>query len=304
MKRALLLLVFLFAGALHAQQPIVQTGISRDTIRVGDPFRAVLRIQLPAGTQAVLPDSLPATDDVENSGKMRMRHDTAAGSNVIIAAYPLTAWRPGQLPLPDLSVLLKTGNTERTVAIKLPDVSVISVLPADTSKIQAKPPKDVWGGNRLWWPWLLLLLAILIALGLLYWWWRRRRGNRVEEVPVLIVMPRERALEELARIRKLGLIEESAYKRFYTLASDVLRQYMATVEASWSTHLTTDEVSRKVRGRQDVAPAIAILRNSDMVKFAKHTPDSAAALRDFDRMEEWIRAYPAPMADAAEGQAA
>ena len=61
--------------------------------------------------------------------------------------------------------------------IVLPNINVVSVLPADTTGVQPKPAKDVLGPDRLWWPWILLAALILVALALAYWWWRRRRAR-------------------------------------------------------------------------------------------------------------------------------
>lgn len=304
-RQLAVVLMLLSASQLPGQQPIVKTGLSRDTIRVGDPFRAVISIDLPRGTDAVLPDSLQPTEDVENAGKVRMRRDTANGALRILAAYPLTAWRPGSLTLPDLNVVLRTSAGDRHVAIKLPAIPVLSVLPKDTAGIKPKPPKDVLGPNRLWWPWILAAVLLLLALIAAYWWWRRHRNREVPAVPIVPIMPRERALEELERIRALGLIEEGLYKRFYTLVSEVLRQYLATVEPAWSTDLTTTELARIVRGNTDVSPAIAILRNADMAKFAKYVPQKDEAVRDLERAFDLVRKYPAPVpATSTEAKAA
>jgi hypothetical protein len=297
-------------AAVLAASPVlaqrVETGISRDTIRVGDPFRAVVRIELAPGTDLVLPDSLVSTEDVESAGTVRMRRDSANGVVSIAAAYPLTAWRPGPLPLPELNVTLKTPQGDRVQTIKLPDITVVSVLPADTTNIQAKPPKDVLGGNRVWWPWILaLILALALALAL-FWWWRRRRKARPEDVPLPMIMPRERALEELERIRKLGLVRAGDFKRHYTLVSEVLRKYMSTTEPKWSTDLTTDELAQRTLEVSEAKPAISVLRQSDMVKFARSVPDAQTAERDLERTSDWITEYPAPapVSVPAEGQAA
>jgi hypothetical protein len=233
-----------------------------------------------------------------------MRRDSANGVVSVAAAYPLTAWRPGPLPLPELGVTLKTPQGDRVRTIKLPDITVLSVLPADTANIEAKPPKDVLGGNRVWWPWLLgLMLALAVAVAL-FWWWRKRRRAQPEDVPLPVIMPRERALEELERIRKLGLVREGDFKRHYTLVSEVLRKYMSTTEPKWSTDLTTDELAQRTKDVAEAKPALSVLRQADMVKFARSIPDAQTAERDLERTREWITQYPAPVAVPAEGKAA
>ena len=280
------------AIALPATAQQVQTGVSSDSIRVGDPFRAVVRFTLPPGMDVVLPDSIASTDDVESAGAVRMWRDTANGGITVSAAYPLTAWRTGPLPLPELNVVMKTAQGERPTAIKLPDITVLSVLPADTTNIEAKPPKDVLGGNRVWWPWIVGLLILLALIAASIWWYRRRR-KAVEADALPMIMPRERALQELDRIQKLGLVEAGDFKRHYTLLSEVLRKYTATVEPAWGTDLTTDELAARTREVEETRPAIAVLRQADLVKFARSTPDAETARRDLDRAREWVSSYPA-----------
>lgn len=288
MGRCALAILLATLATTTASAQRVQVGLSRDTIRVGDPFRAVLRIDIPPGTEVVLPDSLTPTEDIENAGRVRTRRDsTAAGVNVV-AAYPLTAWRTGPLTITDLKVILKSTSGDRTITVKMPQFNVVSVLPADTTNIQPKPPKDVLGKDRLWWPWLLLAIAIASAIAIAYWFWRKKKNKPVAEEPVAMVLPRDRALQELERIRTLGLAREGMYKRHYTLVSEVLRQYMETVDANWIGGLTTDELSRLTRSSVEVKPAIRVLRSADMVKFAAAPSTTDEAEGDLDRARDWI----------------
>ncbi len=304
LRRAFVLVLLLAAPmAVPAQQPRVATALSRDSIRVGDPFRVVVRIDLPAGVSAALPDSLEAGEDIENAGRMRMRRDSANGAWRVRAVYPLTAWRPGQLPLPELSVVLRSAAGERTVAVKLPSVPVLSVLPKDTTNIQAKPAKDVLGGNRLWWPWLLAALLLLLALALAYWWYRTHRRAAVPPAQPE-VMPRERALAELRRIEQLGLIEEQQFKRFYVLLTALLRAYLETVHAQWGTGLTTEELARVMGRGDELRPAVSVLRGGDMVKFARHESNQADARRDLNRARDFVQAYPPAVPEIEAGRAA
>jgi hypothetical protein len=284
--------VALLLSAMHvpAHAQLVVTGVSSDTLRVGDPFRAVVRINVAPRTEVILPDSLPATEDIENAGRVRSRRDSTERGVSIIAAYPLTAWRPGTLALPSFTALAKSPDRERTLTIDLPSITVLSVLPADTTNIQAKPPKDVLGGNRVWWPWLLAALLLLAALAAAYWWYRRRR-SRVVVAPVPAIPPRTHALQELERIQRLGLIERGEFKTFYTLLSEVLRRYMESHDATWSGDLTTEELARRAHRERDVTPAIAVLRSSDLVKFAASVPRAREANTDWEKAREWVNAF-------------
>jgi hypothetical protein len=299
MKRLLFFLIAISA-ATAAQAQTVSTGISRDTVRVGDPVRVVVRVDgVPANTEVLLPDSLAAVDDVENAGRVRVRRDTiAGGSSRITAAYPVLIWRPGETTLPELPMIVRSEGRERTLQVKLPVVNVVPVLPADTTNIEAKPPKDVWGPNRLWWPWLIAAALVLAILAALWWWYSRRRKTDVVVTAVPLVDPRERAVQELRRIRALKLVDQQEFKQHYILLSEVLRNFAAANEKEWSTDLTTEELAPRIKLRSDAAPLIRLLRNADTVKFAKRIPPATEARTDLDKAEEWVTSFNRPVETA------
>jgi len=293
MKRITLLVLAIWITPIAAHAQSVATGISRDTVRVGDPVRVLLRIDnVPANTEIVLPDSLATVDDVENAGRLRMRRDTMAnGMTRITAAYPLVLWRPGETALPTIPMQVRADGRERTMQVALPAISVLSVLPVDTTDIEAKPPKDVWGANRIWWPYILLALLLIALAALAYWWYKRRQQveNMVVDVPQ--VDPRQRALQQLQQIREQRLIEHGQYKQFYILLSETLRGFASALEPDWTTDLTTDELAPRLKRRPEASALLRLLRSSDSVKFARYQPNPTEARTDLDDAMGWVGSF-------------
>jgi hypothetical protein len=293
MKRLVMLLLGLAVLPVSGQAQSVATGISRDTVRVGDPIRVILRIDgIPEHTDIVLPDSLATVDDVENAGRLRMRRDTLPnGTTRITAAYPIILWRPGETALPSIPMQVRTDTRERTMQVALPTISVLSVLPADTSDIEAKPAKDVWGANRNWWPILLLVLLLIALAALAYWWYRKRQQTEVVVPEAPVIDPRQHTLHQLQRIREQKLIEHGEYKQFYILLSEALRSFAASMEAEWSTDLTTDELAPRLKRRPDASPLLRMLRAADAVKFARYQPRQTEARGDLDDAIGWVGSF-------------
>jgi hypothetical protein len=292
----------LCAAGVHAQRPVPQAAVVPEAITVGDVFHAAIRLDLPAGVQLAAPDSLVLPEDVEHAGRRELRFDTAAAADAgtarrVTVVYPLTAWRPGSYELPPVTLRLDGDGAASTLTVQLPSFEVRSVLPADTAGIEPQPARDVLGPSRLWWPILLaLLLAALVAGGLYYWWRRRRRPAPVpEDVPVIVVLPRAAALERLAVLRRSGLIERGELKAYYEALTETLRHYAASVNAAWSTDLTTAELSAIAPRRRiaDAAELLRILHGADMVKFARASTSPESAWRDLDAAVAWVeRAEP------------
>ena len=90
------------------------------------------------------------------------------------------------------------------------------------------------------------------------------------------LMPEEAALKELERIAALGLIERGRIKDHYTLVSEVVRRYLErkynvlAMESPIS--YTLSELSECDVSSAGYALIEEILREGDLVKFAKHTP--------------------------------
>jgi uncharacterized iron-regulated membrane protein len=217
--------------------------------------------------------------------------------------YPLAAWRPGDYELPRIALQLRTAQGSRTLQVQLPDFSVKSVLPVDTTGIQMKGAKDVLGANRIWWPWLLLALLMLLAV-LAYLWWRKRRQT---EEPMITAPPapaREVALARLAALRRSGMLERGELKPFYAELSEALRHYAVTVATDYSVDLTTTELAQQIRKRDvTLLDLIRVLGTADLVKFARARPPAEAGFRDLDVAESWIERTSLPAA-AAEPDAA
>jgi hypothetical protein len=287
-------------AGLAAQE--VRSAVLADTIRVGDVFRVALRMELPAGVVAILPDTLPVRGDLENVGGRDERAvEGPGGTRTVTAAYQLTAWRPDSLPLPPLTILLRGPDGERVVEARLPVVHVRSVLPADTAGIEPRPARDVLGGTRLLWPWLLLALALVLA-AIAAWLLSRRFRRRPAAPAAPGIPPRERALAELDAARSAGLLERGEYKAFYSLVTEAVRRYLAALRPGWSADLTSGELLARLRADLPEEPRtlVRVLFAADLVKFARHRPGAEEALGDWESIRAWITAFQPPPEPAPE----
>lgn len=291
------LIALALAVPLHAQAPVARTAIVPDSARVGDVFHAAIRVDVPAGTRVLFPDSLAVPDDVENAGSPIVQTDTTGPGRLgITAAFPLTAWRPGDVVLPDVWVRIDAGAGPDSVRASFPATLVLSVLPADTAGIAPRPARDVLGANRLWWPLLLAVLGALAVAAALLWWWRQRRPEPAA-VPVAARSPRQLALEALARARSGGLLEAGDFRGFYFAVTDALRHYAAALDARLGSELTTTEIAANARGigmDAEAAVLVGILGRADLVKFARVTPATEEALREWENARAWVERFEGP----------
>lgn len=296
MTRRFLLLVaglcFFDPAPIMAQE--IRTAVTPDTAHVGDVVRAAIRVDLPPGHAATFPDSLPIAGDVENAGRMsRVSRPLPDGGSEVTAIYPLTPWRPGELELPDIAVVVEGPDGTRALQATFKAMTVRSVLPPDTAGIEPQPPKDVLGPSRVVWPYIAALVAALAALAaFLYWYRKRRRPLRLEEGRA--VPPRERALEALETIRAIGLVEAGELKEFYGRTTTAVRAFLEEINPEWSGDLTTHELIDRMRATLDTEPdpaLVRLLQAADLVKFANRRPNPAEAFGEWEGFRTWVATF-------------
>jgi hypothetical protein len=136
--------------------------------------------------------------------------------------------------------------------------------------------------------------AILLLAALLFETIRRlgrRRAPRSAAEPaapsVPPVPPYDRAIGELERLLASSLLAEGRIKEFHVILSEIVKRFLGDRYGFDALDRTTEEVlgdpSFRTAGREVTDPTRAFLHSCDLVKFAKHRPDS-------DRIDETVLA--------------
>ena len=96
--------------------------------------------------------------------------------------------------------------------------------------------------------------------------------------PTPPLLPHERALQDLGHLHAQRLWQQDKHKLYYSTLTDILRTYLDGQFKVAAMEMTTDEIVealRKVELPQKAAMDIVdILREADLVKFAKATPEA------------------------------
>ncbi len=136
----------------------------------------------------------------------------------------------------------------------------------------------------------LVGLALLgLSIGGFYWY---RVTHRKTQVPP----PRpahELALEELAHLRKEGLIEKGIYKEHYFKLSEIFRRYLERRFRFPAVERTTEEILPQIYAipgcdEQVKRSAQSFLSQTDLVKFAKHIPTTQEVEREYQEAVAFI----------------
>jgi hypothetical protein len=274
---------------------------------VGDPIRLTLEVTHPAGYQVILPQIAPQWGDftvVSQSPATTTVSQNGDGSEITTATIDARLFGTGSFNTPalELSVTDGRGNLQKVTAAPA-GVTITSVLQAGDDALRDIKPQAVLPIVATW-PWIVAGVLAIAALAVVI----AQRASRTA-ASVDLRLPHEVALDDLARIEAMRLPAQDRFREHATLVSDTVRTYVERRYGIPMLERTTAEI-RADLGQTDMAPdvtvlLVAFLRESDLVKFSKFTPDVESADRLLLHGRTLVSATaPAPAPDQADGGAA
>ena len=135
--------------------------------------------------------------------------------------------------------------------------------------------------------WGLVLLLLLAAGAYALFRWLAKRGKRFGDLfkPAPPLPPHVAAIQALETLHNQKLWQNNRHKQYYSGLTDILRTYIAARWGVGAMEMTSDEIIESMRGeelpdkaRRDLT---SILRDADLVKFAKATPDAEQNESDY-----------------------
>ncbi|WP_313805439.1 hypothetical protein [Flavobacterium sp.] len=295
MFRKLYTYLFIVVTAVgFAQQP-VQTSVDSAKIKIGSQFHLTLKVMGTKETRVAFPD-------VKNIGQLEVLEsfpiDTIKkdANYEFIKKYGLTQFDSGRYVIPRIPVLI--GNKQF-----LSDSAVVEVNPVvvDTLKQKMYDIKNVMApednSSSFWW--YLLALVIIAALGILGYWLYKRYKNKPKEEEIVYASPIEKATSLLQNLEKKSLLEQGDVKSYYSEMTDITRTYIEETVHIPAMESTTDELleamrrasmKKKMGIRQETMQTFEkILKNADLVKFAKSKPLDFEISEDRKNIESIIK---------------
>ena len=89
------------------------------------------------------------------------------------------------------------------------------------------------------------------------------------------------------RLKNQKLWQNSKHKQYYSALSDILRTYIANAFSIGAMEMTTDEIIEALQderiSQKSKMDLVSILRDADLVKFAKATPEAEDNELAFDK---------------------
>lgn len=278
----------------------VETRVVADSVTVGERFAVVHAISFPDSLVMIPPEALDPGNCRVLSQRWREGRsgvDVTRTASISLITLDLEAAR-----VPETHFDFRTPSGD-TLRVFTRDVEVPVRHVAEQSR-ELAPLKQQWEAPPGVWVWVATVGSALALAALAWYLLRRRRRQAAGYVPP--PLPADHvALRELARIEKLGLVDQGELKQHYTLVVDVLRHYLERRYRVDAMDRTSDELLEALSRRKVIVPALdGLLGEADLVKFAKFVPDTTTASGSVDRARDIVvSTRPRPVAAPSPAQA-
>ncbi|MEG2369831.1 MAG: hypothetical protein RSB23_01595 [Alistipes sp.] len=298
MKRFVILSVFIFASVfgVRAQQsqPIVRAHIEPDSIGIGDRFEYVIEVQKDLVQVINFPEFSNDGKNIELVQSLPVDTLSRDGRALTLRKrYVLTVFDEGKYALGKANVLYADKNIVDTLcsadSLYL-QVTSFQIDSTSQSIYDIKPQHNLpfrFGEISGYVKWGLVILLLLLALAYAAKRILARYGKKIGDIfkPTPPQPPHIVAIKALEALHNQKLWQNNKHKQYYSTLTDILRTYIAARYGIGAMEMISDEILEALR-REEVPQKsamdlTAVLRNADLVKFAKATPDSEQNEADY-----------------------
>lgn len=284
-------LLWLLFSSLSFAQIQIGSGISTDSMLVGDQFMYKIGVkgnQLKDLKWPKIKKQIGDFEIIEETG-----FDTVSTNPLSLEiGYILTYFDTGLIEVPSQVFVLNTDTVET-------QKHFVQVLPVhiDTSNAYINgfhPPIDPipyrFGEfiNYIYWAVGIILFLALVIFGVYYY----EKNKKTEPVQEIKIPAHILALGELSELESKSLIEDGKVKTYYSNLSDILRRYLENRYGFLALESTTDEILKDIKQHlyktQNIKDINEFLQDADLVKFAKASLEEHQHEKYFNFVKDFV----------------
>ena len=273
MKIRILLFLLLTSALTFSQK--VNVNIDTTNIRIGEQF--LFKISINDTANVIFPEKLERLKNLEVVKNIKI--DTF--KNKLIKKYLMTGFDSGAYYIPSQQIFIK--NRSYLTDSILINVATIAV---DTTKQKIFPIKAIQSEPLVYddfKPYIIWVILILLAItGIIYYLIKRKKPLVTGEETIAALPPFEEALEKLQELDNKLLWQNNEIKKYYSELTEIVRAYIEKELKVPALEITTHELidilsdfneAKTIHtSRETIKKLNALLREADLVKFAKSTP--------------------------------
>lgn len=265
----------------------IQTSVDLAEAFIGDPITYQVTIVHDSGIHLFPPPlgaNLGAFDvrDFEPHDETQLKDGRVKSET----RFVLSTFTTGDYIIPPLPMMFELPDkTRRIMLSEAVPIRIKSLLENAGDSVDIRPLKPPYEFPRVWTPYLVAAGIVLLLAAVALFVWRRMRRTVESGEPVDSRPPWEMAFEKLAFLRERKLPDQGKYKEFYIELTEIVRAFLGRVYGVPVLDMTTTEFMANFREIDLPADlldkTLALLRQGDLVKFAKLVPGGEQCDDDF-----------------------
>jgi hypothetical protein len=268
--------------------------VKPDSLAIGDTFQYIITAQYQSARYtATFPDSSAFEGDIEFKSVQRFRGVQSRDSVV----YTLQFFALNDTIIAPKVVLF--SGSEGNLRVNTLPVSLYFKSLLDETATELHDLKPLFTFTQSWFWVILLFVAIALTALLLYRYRNKFRKNTLAtEMPFKEVTPYVNPIsklqQDLLELQQLSSYANDNFRDYYTRLSNAFRTYFENVYFIPALESTSREVLRDLKRKgiddQIVTLLQSLLKESDMIKFAKYAANSDQAVASYQVAEQLLRA--------------
>lgn len=294
-KNTLYILFFVLLGTLaFGQQKRVTTSVDSTKIKIGAQINLTLKTSVDTLSNVVFPEGT-------NFGQLEVLEsyptDTVKEKDryLLTKRYGLTQFDSGKYLIPSLKVLI--NNKPFATDSLFVEVASVKVDTLKQKMYDIKGIVEVKQPMGNWWKWLLGIL-LFAGLGVLAYFLAKKYKKKEKPEEIVYATPIEKAVSLLKKLEQKELWQKGEVKNYYSELTDIARTYIEEEIQVPAMESTTSEVIAGLRNaavrkkmkisQETVENLERVLRQADLVKFAKSKPLDFEIAEDRSKIEKTI----------------
>ncbi len=287
--------VALGAAPLHAQPPTIRATVEPDSIMIGDRFTYSIEVERDLVQVVNFPEFTPSKEGglelVESMPVDTLKRD---GRRLKLRKrFIMTAFDEGRYNLGRAQVLYADKNIVDTLSSPDSLSLEVTTFKIDSTsqsiydlKAQMKMPFR-YGEISGYVKWVILFLLLLLVAAYALRRIMAHYGKSIGDIfkPAPPEPPHVAAIKALESLHNQKLWQNNKHKLYYSTLTEILRRYIVGRFGVSAMEMTSDEIIEAMRAvempTKSAMDLVAILRDADLVKFAKAEPDAEQNEADY-----------------------
>ncbi len=264
----------------QAQQVYAVAVMDTNEILIGDQIQLLLVVEASPGVTVALPqflDTLVAGIEIIAQSEVDTSYTTPDNNTRLRKSYTITSFDSGFYAIrPFLITLLGDSNVIAETEALLLTVRTVEVDTTQAIKDIKGPLEAPLTLDEIL-PYGIAILAIILLGMLAYYLYKKYKERQTEpEIPVVVIPPHIKAIENLNRLKNKKLWQENKVKLYHTELTEIVRTYIEESFGIIAMEMTSDEILASIDhagiGGATKTKLRQILSQADMVKFARGKP--------------------------------